>query len=678
MRKFSCICLLCFMTYVSVPGRAATVKYEFDIHYMDVNITGKRISAMVIDGKIPGPTIKANLGDTLQVTFNNDMDVETSIHWHGVLLPNDQDGVPYLTTPPIEPGTSLTFEYPVIHTGTYWYHAHTGLQEQRGIYGPVVFRELEQDYEYDTELVLVLSDWTDEDPHTVLRNLKREDDYYALKKDAVQSWYGVLTNGIQAIKNRINGALIRMGPMDVSDVGYDAFLINGMARQRNHEIKNGKRLRLRLINASASSYFNVAFSGGEMILIEADGIAVRERRLERLRLATAETYDVIVTIPDSKQYEFRATAEDGPGYASYYLGEGELVPVPHREKLNLYLVDHLSHRAGDENMSAHHAHKHHPGKRQKSMMEYNGLRSKKQTSFATDKKLSEMDLRLTGSMERYTWSFNDKALTEVDKIRIKKGEIVRFNLINETMMHHPIHLHGHFFRVLNGEGDYAPLKHTVNVPPLAKVVIEFDANEEKDWFFHCHNLYHMKTGMARVVSYQGIQEDDYKNSEFYQYQIKNEAPWYYFADASFQSQMVSGQWWAFDRRDGFEVEYDFDYKDEYDIEAVYERQLTRFLALFAGMNFERNEKATEETATGGINYLAPLLVESELRIDSKGDVRLELQSDLQLTNRFHFKWQWNTDEEYRLQLLYDINKKVSVTGGYDSDFNLGAGVELRF
>ena len=190
MHRFLLYVLWSLVLAIPGTGTADIVSYEFDIDYREINVTGKPVTAMVIDGGIPGPTIQANLNDTLRVTFNNRMDVETSIHWHGVLLPNDQDGVPYLTTPPIAAGGSLTFEYPVTHTGTYWYHAHTGLQEQRGLYGALVFRDPAGTYRYDRELVLVLSDWTDEHPGTVLRNLKREADYYALKKDTVQSWRG--------------------------------------------------------------------------------------------------------------------------------------------------------------------------------------------------------------------------------------------------------------------------------------------------------------------------------------------------------------------------------------------------------------------------------------------------------------------------------------------------------
>ena len=221
--------------------------------------------------------------------------------------------------------------------------------------------------------------------------------------------------------------------MDLSDVGYDAFLINGKQSLHNTDIKPGERVRLRIINASASSYFHVEFSGGDMTLIEADGVAVVERAVERLRLATAETYDVVVEIHADKRYEVRATAEDGSGYASYYLGSGDPVfryPCDKNPIFTWWGMKSHSRRRGKIVHADRHGSMH-------GTSEYAGLRAKSPTSFDTNRKTREIDLRLTGSMERYTWSFDDKTLTEVDKIRIKKGEVVRFRLINETMMHHP-------------------------------------------------------------------------------------------------------------------------------------------------------------------------------------------------------------------------------------------------
>ena len=704
-----------FFIFISVSASpiAEVVSYEFDIDYQTVNISGKEATAMVIDGRIPAPIIEATVGDTLQVTFHNHMDVETSIHWHGVLLPNSQDGVPYLTTPPIKPGTAYTYEFPVTHAGTYWYHSHTGLQEQRGIYGPLVFHNKEQQYDYDAERIIVISDWNDENPKQVLRHLKREDDYYALKKDAVQSWQGMFENGWPAIRNRFNHAAMRMGAMDISDVGYDAFLINGKQVLQDNELKPGERVRLRIINAAASSYFYVDYAGGNMLLIEADGMPVEPLRVERLRLAIAETFDVIVTIPDNKAYELRATAEDVTGYASFFFGTGDQVTVKALQRPNPYLLDHSMHAMGhgdqghsmlDEKNSQHehvehmqhrdmeikeeahamhgeHSHESNGNNIKKVFMldEYEELRSPLRTEYAIDNPQREVVLRLTGSMERYVWSFNDSILKESDRILVRKGETVRFVLKNETMMHHPLHLHGHFFRVLNRQGAHSPLKHTVNVPPFQTVTIEFLANEEKDWFFHCHNLYHMKSGMARVIDYDEVDQPDYEDTEFYR-QVQNTGdPWFAFADTGFYSNMFAGELWAMNTRNTLNLHYAYDHGNhDYDIEAYFAHNPSRFLALFAGANLENEDDDKSHAATLGIQYTLPLLIEAELRYDTDGEFRFQLKSDHQLTKRTSVHWFWNSEVEYQVRLKYDFNKRISAVVNYDSDFDAGAGIEIHF
>ena len=319
---------------------AETKEYVIDIEYKPVNFTGKEVQAMTIGGTIPGPIIEADEGDILRVTFKNKMDVDTSIHWHGIILPNDQDGVPYITTMPIRANSSFTYEFPIVQSGTYWYHSHTGLQEQRGVYGALVFHPKKQLYNYDKEYIVVFSDWTDENPDQVLRNLKKEDDYYALKKDNVQSWYKVIKYG--AFWKRIKQEWDRMPPMDLSDVGYDAFLVNGQEEINIGDAREGEKILLRMVNASASTYFDVQFSGGPMEVVSADGVDVKPVKTNKIRIAVAETYDVIVKIPKNKEYELRATAMDGTGFSSGFLGRGERVYAPDIPKPNPILMDHHS------------------------------------------------------------------------------------------------------------------------------------------------------------------------------------------------------------------------------------------------------------------------------------------------------------------------------------------------
>ena len=687
-----------------VAGQAKVVEYSIDIAEKTVNYTGTPVTALTVGGGIPGPTIEAKEGDILRITFHNRMNVETSIHWHGVLLPNDQDGVPYLTTQPIAANSSFTYEYPVIHSGTYWYHSHTGLQEQRGVYGSIIFHAKEEKYQYDHDLVMVLSDWTDENPDQVMRNLKRDGDYYALKKDSVQSWDRVLAHGWQAVKNRLDGAWIRMGPMDISDVGYDAFLINGKPASEHH-IMPGQKVRLRIINAAASSYFDVEYAGGPMTVIAADGVNVKPFKVQRLKTAIAETWDVIVEVPDHGAYEFRATSEDGTGYASAFLGHGEKVKAPDVPKINPYVMGHGDHGSMDHSTMDHGAMDHSPmnhGEMDHSSMDhsamghgamqhdepagpvvsyltdYGPLEGVEDTSLKNAGPLREVSLSLTGNMEDYVWSFNNKVLSAADRILFRKGERVRFVLKNETMMHHPVHLHGHFFRILNGKGAFSPMKHTVNVPPMATVLIEFDANEEKDWFFHCHNLYHMKSGMSRVVSYV----DSSRMTPEILRRISGDRHWYSFADLSAQSHVATGKVWTRDSSNMFSAMGEVDYDGAYEGEVAYTRTIDRFLKLYAGGWFEREREEghwhDRNVAMIGARYVLPLLIEADLRVDSKGHVRFRLESELQLTPRLAFEWSWDTDNEWETVLEYEISKQISLVGGHMSRFGTGGGVLMKF
>ena len=701
---------------------AKLVKYNFDINFKEVNFTGKPVTAMAIANQIPGPTISAKVGDTLQVTFNNKMDVDTSIHWHGVLLPNDQDGVPYLTTQPIKAHSSFTYSYKVTHHGTYWYHSHTGLQEQRGVYGSIVFHpKTKERVPANRDHVVVLSDWTNENPKRVLANLKKEGHYYSLKKDSVQSWDQVLRYGLQSIKNRLIGSLSRMGPMDISDVGYDAYLTNGKITDRL-KARAGEKVRIRLINAAASSYFNVEFANSPMTIVAADGVDIKPIKVKRLRIAIAETYDVIVSIPKNKTYEFRATSEDGTGHTSVFIGSmsknAKKVFAPDIPKPNLFLMghDHGSHymhgmhkKMGHSKHNKHGKHSKHKMKHShhkmnhskknkhhhmnhnrqpqsktasgtkktviKYMTDYENLKAVKITAFPKKQTRRTVTLNLTGNMERYVWSFNNKTLSEADQILIKKGEVVRFVLQNRTMMHHPIHLHGHFFRVLNKHKSRSPLKHTVNVPPMETVTIEFDANAEKDWMFHCHNLYHMKTGMTRIISY--------KNTTTATKEILSKLSRqhvYFHTDVSLMSNMSLGMFKASTAKNILEMDYESGYKkqDHYDVEVAFLRNLTRFLDVYIGAEMEGHiGEEPESIALFGVRYMLPMLIEADLRIDSNKKFKLELGSHLQLTKRINLDWHADTDKDYNFHLSYEMNKKFLLTGTYDSHLKWGAGIRIK-
>jgi FtsP/CotA-like multicopper oxidase with cupredoxin domain len=679
---------------IATTVEAKTVEYDIDIDHKTVNFTGKDVQAIAVGGGIPAPTIEATEGDLLKVTFHNKMDVDTSIHWHGILLPNDQDGVPYITTMPIRAGGSLHYEYPIIQSGTYWYHSHTGLQEQRGVYGALVFHPKKETIPADHEYVVVLSDWNDENPDQVLRNLKKDGDYYALKKDAVQSWYKVFK--FKAFWHRLKQAWTRMGPMDLSDVGYDVFLTNGELKNELGDARPGQRVRLRIINASSSSYFYIEFAGGDMEVVSVDGVDIEPFKAKRILIAVAETYDVIVTLPENKAYELRATSQDGTGYTSAVVGTGELVEAPTLPRPNpMLMMNHskMGSEPGGQSMSEHHGHGGHDMP-SGVVEDYKPLRALQSTKLPDENPVREVVLELTGNMERYIWSFNNKTMKEEDTILIRKGENVRFIMPNKTMMHHPIHLHGHFFRVLNGQGDYSPLKHTVDVKPLQTTIIEFEADQEKDWFFHCHNLYHMKTGMTRVVHYEGTERDPELVTAW-----KKDKPgffhdWYWNNYITAQSNKDDGYFSFSDDRNIFEVEWKNNYTGEYEVEPSYERSFTRFFSLFVGGDFERDDDdEVENLATWGFRYVLPLLVDFQYRMDHRGTMKLSFESSLQLTNRIQVNGEyeisydledsWNygdgdIEHEYVVELEYRATKMFSLIGNYDSDYGGGGGIRIRF
>jgi FtsP/CotA-like multicopper oxidase with cupredoxin domain len=695
--KYYCIPLILLVSGLTSNTWAEVASYDIDIKYEKVNYTGKEVYAMTVGGTIPGTVIEANEGDILRVTFHNKMDVDTSIHWHGILLPNDQDGVPYLTTMPIRAGKSFTYEFPLIQSGTYWYHSHTGLQEQRGVYGALVFHPKVKAYEYDREHVVVFSDWTDENPDSVLRHLKMEDDYYALKKDTVQSWLKVIKQG--AVWKRLKQEWSRMGPMDLSDVGYDAFLVNGQKETHIGQGHKGEKILLRIVNASASTYFDVQFAGGMMKVVSADGVDVESVEVDRIRMAVAETYDVIVTLPEDTAYELRATAMDGTGYASGYLGDGEKVfaadiPKPNPITMEHHAMHTMTHEPKEQTSHDMQSHQgHHPMRHEPAVLNYNHLRAKEKTEFSLEYPIREITLRLTGNMRRYIWSFDDKILEESDMIRIKKGEVVRFKLVNETMMNHPIHLHGHFFRVINKQEEYSPLKHTVDVAPLDTTVIEFFANQEKDWFFHCHILYHMMAGMARVIHYEGTQRDLKLIEAAKQDNYHHSAHWYAWGNVSAQSNMVDGFFRLADVRNQFELEWDNNYSGEYDVEPKYLRNISMYFDIFVGGEFTRNDGKNENLFTWGFRYLLPLLVEMEGRMSHEGTIKLGFGKEFQLTDRLELcgiyeidfenedEWDYNEiniEHEYRVELEYRLTKDLSFIANYDSDYRAGGGVRVRF
>jgi FtsP/CotA-like multicopper oxidase with cupredoxin domain len=677
------------------PVTGPLVEYDLYIAEQKVNPAGKPVRGLTINGGIPGPTLRFREGDFARIRVHNQLKKETtSTHWHGLLLPNEMDGVPHVTTPPIQPGTTHTFEFEMRHSGTYWYHSHTHLQEQSGIYGSiVVLPKGGEPVAADREQVLLLSDWTNLDPHEVQRMLMRGSDYFGLMRRNSQSILGAAQQGM--LKDYFRREWTRMMPMDVSDVGYHAFLINGQ-RSTKIEGRPGERVRLRLINASAATYFYIHSSAGPMTIVAADGPPVQPVLVDRLFMAIAETYDVIITVPTSGQYELRATTQDGSGHASAFFGEGQLTPSSDPPRPNLYQMNEMLKLVLEEKEDDPRASLNLP----RPGSPYRVLKSTQDTTLPRHLPRRKITMHLTGDMNRYVWGFDGKTMAQEPYVPIRKGEIIELELINDTMMHHPIHLHGHFFRVLMGQGARSPLKHTVDVPPMTSRTVEFEANEEKDWMFHCHILYHMMSGMARVFRYE---EPEHKVTHA---EEKSAPPVtghahslahagglgehehdmaYVWGAASIQSHMSEGLLtWMNPKNDlllGWEVGWGKVAKTEYEIDAFYQRYFNPNFQAFVGARFT-NEENVNNRAAIGFNYRLPLMAWAEVSVDSEGDARIALSKRFQLTPRLgvfgEVEYDTNTRWEWSAGADYTLTRHASLITQYHSEFGLGAGVLIRF
>ncbi|MEP1445741.1 MAG: multicopper oxidase domain-containing protein [Paraglaciecola sp.] len=691
--------LLCALLITTV--QAKEVRYELNVGYKTVNFSGKTVQAMAINNSIPGPLLEFNQGDTAIIKVTNHTNDDASIHWHGLLLPQAQDGVPYLTYFPIKAGTTFEYQFELSHAGTYWYHSHTRIDEQRGQYGAIVVHP-KGGYKdkFDHDVLVQLSDWTDEDPLDVLKNLKKDGDWYAYKKNSVISIKGYLQNsGLDAwISNRWQ----RMEGMDVSDVGYDAFLANGQTSLNLvPTAQAGDRVRVRIINSGASSYFDIQQNSGPFEIVAADGVDVQPVTVNEFRMGMAETYDVIVTIPDSGAYQFAANSMDGTGGVKVTLGSGNAESAPDPVRPNVFAKmshgdDHSMHNMGQEpqDTSQHQSHEnHHNGHNHHQMMEmdeepdaekldYSLLKVRQPVTYEGE--LQEFTLKLTGDMESYNWSFNNTPLSAADVIKINRGQVVRFHFQNESMMHHPLHLHGHFFKVISGNGEYDVLKHTVDVPPMGNVTIEFAANEYKDWFFHCHNLYHAKTGMARVVRYS-----DYSgNPDFVKAKMQSDEimdfDWYGRADLALFSSHAEIMYRYSNAKHIIELEAvkhfsqesgsQYELESEVELAAHYNYKHSRWLRSFIGAR----RMDGENEILLGVKYVLPFSIDTSLWITDEGEVNAEIETEFQLTERIGIELNASTESEWDATLEYRSSPNWSMAINANQTSGLGVGLTATF
>ncbi|WP_343304130.1 multicopper oxidase domain-containing protein [Chitinophaga niabensis] len=707
----------------SIVTAQQTVRYDLYVADTTVNFSGKPKRAIAVNGQIPMPTLTFTEGDTAEIYVHNNLDEETSLHWHGLFLPNRMDGVPNLTQMGIKPHTTYLYKFPIVQTGTHWYHSHSGLQEQIGMYGAFIMKKKK---EWDIPSVpVVLSEWTDMKPHEVQRSLHAATDWFAIKKGTTQSYTEAIREG--HFKTKVTNEWKRMNAMDVSDVYYNKFLINGENQHEHAQFKAGDKVRLRIANGGASSYFWLTYAGGKITVVATDGNDVEPVEVDRLIIAVSETYDVIVTIPENKSYEFLVTPEDRTGSASLWLGSGEKVPAKKLPKLKYFagmkMMNDMMDMKGDlvsmEGMEMHNQIMDMNTVMYPEIAEtpdivtlnYTMLRDPKKTTLPPGP-VKELRFTLTGNMNRYVWSLDNKVVSETDRILIKKGENIRLILYNNSMMRHPMHLHGHDFRVINGQGDYAPMKNVLDMMPMERDTIEFAATEPGgDWFFHCHILYHMMSGMGRIFRYDNnLPNPEIPNPKLAQRKLfADDRMVHIMGRVGIESNGSDGEimlantryrlqteWRVgFQKHHGYESESHFgryfgkmqwlfpyvgwDFRNR-TIEDPFEKNLFgQLLTPKKNLFGQTNTKNFRQVVHAGIEFTLPMLVILDGSVDSEGKLRFQLRrEDIPVSKRLRFNFSANTDKEYMFGFRYIISKYFNLSTHFDSDMGLGAGITLVY
>ncbi len=717
-----------------------TVRYDLYVRDTIVNFSGKPKRAIAVNGQIPMPTLTFTEGDTAEIYVHNELKESTSLHWHGLFLPNKEDGVPNLTQMPIEPNTTHKYTFPIIQHGTHWYHSHSGLQEQIGMYGSFIMNKRNEDPTFrkgidDLPTVpIILSEWTDIKPENVHRMLHNATDWFAIKKGTTQSYTEAIRSGHFVTK--VTNEWKRMNAMDVSDVYYEKFLINGKNESQLSQFKGGDKVRLRISNGGASSYFWLTYAGGKITVVATDGNDVEPVEVDRLIIAVSETYDVVITIPeDHTAFEFLATPEDRTKSTSIFFGSGTKKLTPPLPKLKYFegmkmmndmmkmngdlddmgmqmsynqmdmnVVMYPEITGADENTDTKMAAMKMTENQEPSditTLNYAMLKSTAPTNLPKDALVKELRFELTGNMNRYVWSLDNKVVSETDKILIKKGEIIRMIIHNNSMMRHPMHLHGHDFRVLNGQGDYSPLKNIIDIMPMETDVLEFAATESGDWFFHCHILYHMMAGMGRVFSYENsppnplIPNPKLAKRKLY----ADDRQFHIMTENDFATNGNDGHFMIANTRWSIGTEWRLGYNDHHGYET--ETHIGKYLGQmqwimpFVGFDWryrkmegeemernifnQTNTKDNRTVFSAGIEYTLPMLIKAQAELYTDGNFRLQFERmDIPVSKRLRLSLMWNTDKEYMAGLRYIIARNFGVTTHYDSDMGIGFGVNLNY
>lgn len=585
------------VAYPSAPAVLTGTDIALSIGAQMANLTGRHATAITVNGSLPAPILRFREGDHVYLRVKNTLDVTSSIHWHGIILPANMDGVPGLSFNGIAPGETYDYHFPLNQSGTYWYHGHSAMQEQLGLYGALIIDPKEPEpFQYDRDHVVLLSDWTDENPHRLWDKLKKQGDYFNFQQRTVGDFFrDVKEQGWgAALADRKMWGEMRMNPTDLADVSAAAYtyLVNGVTPASNWTglFRPGEKVRLRFINGAAMTYFDVRIPGLKMTVVAADGQMVHPVKIEEFRLGVAETLDVIVEPTDQQAYTIFAQNMDRSGFAraTLALQQGFSAPVPALDKrplLSMADMGHGGHGDNGQQTTGHESHgaaaqkpalseahaghdmgaMQHQGHEGMSGMDHSGMNhgdmdhaktsgmdhsrhgsGGMQTHPQSEERnpgvdmqtmtpstrlddpgvglrnngrrvltyadlrsrfpdpdgrapMREIELHLTGHMERYVWSFNGIRFSEAEPLVLKYGERVRITLVNDTMMEHPIHLHGMWSDLEDEDGNFQVRKHTISMPPGTKRSYRVTADALGRWAYHCHLLFHMESGMFREV-----------------------------------------------------------------------------------------------------------------------------------------------------------------------------------
>jgi FtsP/CotA-like multicopper oxidase with cupredoxin domain len=496
------------------------------VGYKSVHFAGKTIKAIAVNDQIPGPILHFKKGDHVTIHVYNRLDRETAIHWHGVLVPWQMDGVLGVTQRGIPPGGVFHYQFTLYQSGTYWYHAHAGLQEQLGLYGAFLIDPPKQpSYAYTKDYVVVLSDWSNTHPDQILANLKKEGDYYSPRFPLQPSLMKFIHDYRKASPEERQNLIadykmmqqMRMSIYDISDVAYDAFLLNGQPNSNpwTAPVKVGDTVRLRFIGAGASTIFHVKMPGASMQMVQMDGNDVRPYVVDDFKIAPGETYDVLVKIQKNNPYIIYAESIDtvGAAYGALITSPNQFVndravaafpePLPATREMMTMSMNEMNHDSSSMNMESGMTMSQHDMSAKPTLLgtKYQNVVAAVKTNDPNKPVYREIRMELFGYMDRFIWFINGVPEYKAHPILLEPGKRYRIIFTNTSMMHHPMHIHGHWFILREGKGAYDPLLHTIDVPPGATMTADVDTDASGQWLFHCHLLYHMMSGMSRVFQY---------------------------------------------------------------------------------------------------------------------------------------------------------------------------------